>query len=420
MQNLNIKNLFSSENLNKINKELKKVAYETPLEKNERYSQLYKANILCKREDLQTVRSYKIRGAFNKINSLSEKKRNEGVVCASAGNHAQGVALSCKILKIYAKIFMPISTTTQKINQVRKFGEEYIEVILIGDTFDDTEKEAIQFCKKNKKVMIHPFDDIKVIQGQATIGVEILNQTQTPIDYLILPIGGGGVASGISSIFKRISPNTKIIGVEPKGAPSMSLAFKENKIVKLKQIDNFIDGAAVKKVGKLTFQLCKQNLHKIITVDEGKVCETLLELYNNEAMVIEPAGALTLAALEHLREKIKGKTVVCLVSGGNNDSARMEEIRERATQYQDVKHFFLIKLPKKGESIKTILKNTLDIEEEIIFFKYEKKDKGDEYAIIGIQLKTKKGLNSLIKRMKELEYYKMHINERETLGESLP
>ncbi len=328
---------------------LKDIIYETPLQRNSLLSEKYQANIFLKREDLQIIRSYKIRGAYHKIKSLSHIELKKGIVCASAGNHAQGVAYSCNILQLPGKIYMPSTTPKQKVERVKMFGKEHVKIVLIGDTFDAVSYEAMRDCKKNKKIFIHPFDDIKIIEGQATVGLEILKQSNDHfIDYVFLPIGGGGLASGVGSIFKQFSPKTKIIGVEPEGAPSMSHSFKEGKVIELKTIDRFIDGASVKKVGELNFHICNRVLSEIKTVPEGKVCTTILDLYNLEAIVAEPAGALSISALDLYSKKIKGKTIVCVLSGGNNDITRTEEIRERSLLYEEKKHYFIVKFPQRG------------------------------------------------------------------------
>ena len=264
------------EAVNEAANNLREVVLKTPLVKNEQYSKEFQSTILFKREDLQQVRSYKIRGSFNKISSLTSEQRKKGIVCASAGNHAQGVALSCKLLKIHGMIYMPSPTPKQKINQVKMFGEEYVEVVLIGDSFDDAQYAAKLESERLQKTFIHPFDDEKIIEGQATVGLEILEQAKEPIDYIFVPVGGGGLSSGLSSYIKQISPNTKIIGVEPDGAPSMSTSIKSGKNTSIENIDNFVDGAAVKRVGNLNFALCKENLHDMITVPEGKVCQLSL------------------------------------------------------------------------------------------------------------------------------------------------
>ena len=305
---------------------LSDIAIVSPLAKNMRYSNHYGCNIMFKREDLQQVRSYKIRGAYNKMSTLNDTEVENGIVCASAGNHAQGVALSCKLLKVKGTIFMPSPTPNQKIEQVKMFGEDFINVVLVGDTFDDSYEVAKLECERLNKTFIHPFNDEKVIEGQATVGLEILSQSKEVIDFIFIPVGGGGLASGLSAMVKMMSPKTKIIGVEPEGAPSMSKSIEANKIIELKEIERFVDGAAVRRVGDKNFEICKQNLDAVVTVPEGKICQVILELYNKDAIVAEPAGALSLTALDAYAEKIKGKNVICLISGSNNDITRTPEI----------------------------------------------------------------------------------------------
>ncbi|WP_185861347.1 threonine ammonia-lyase [Blattabacterium cuenoti] len=396
---------------------LKDIIYETPLQKNYLLSEKYQANILLKREDLQIIRSYKIRGAYNKIKSLSYSELKKGIVCASAGNHAQGVAYSCNILKISGKIYMPSTTPKQKVERVKMFGKKYIEIILIGDTFDAVSSEAMKDCKKNEKIFIHPFDDIKIIEGQATVGLEILKQNISDrIDYVFIPIGGGGLVSGVGSYFKEISPKTKIIGVEPKGAPSMSYSLKKGKIVELKTIDRFIDGASVKKVGKLNFNICNQILFDIITVPEGKVCTTILDLYNLEAIVAEPAGALSIAALDFYSNEIKGKTIVCILSGGNNDITRTEEIRERSLLYEEKKHYFIVKFPQRAGALKEFVNNILGPKDDIAYFEYSKKNSKEEGpAVIGIELSEKNEFSGLIGRMKKYKVHFQYLNKNPDL-----
>ncbi|MDH5379776.1 MAG: threonine ammonia-lyase, partial [Cyclobacteriaceae bacterium] len=361
------------EDIHKAALRLRNVALKTPLMPNLFLSEEFGAEIMLKREDLQPVRSYKIRGAYNMISSLSKKQLENGVVCASAGNHAQGVAYACQKLKIRGWIYMPAPTPKQKIHQVKMFGKEFVEVILTGDTFDDSFAAASAFSEKNNVAFIHPFDDEKVIEGQGTIGLEILEDSDKKIDYLILPIGGGGLASGVSSVFKNLSPDTKIIGVEPAGAPAMFESIKQQTLVTLEKIDKFVDGAAVKKVGARTFEICKNNLDRVITVEEGKICSTILQLYNHDAIVVEPAGALTISALDQLSEEIKGKRVVCVVSGSNNDITRTEEIKERSLLYEGLKHYFIVKFPQRAGALKEFVEEVLGPDDDIVHFEYHKK-----------------------------------------------
>lgn len=344
---------------------IKSVVTTTPLLPSTRLTKIFEANIFLKREDLQQVRSYKIRGAYNKISSLSETDKQKGIVCASAGNHAQGVALSCKMLDIKGDIYMPVTTPQQKIEQVQMFGESNVNIILQGDTFDDSNNAAILFAREKGKTFVPPFDDEKVIEGQATIGLEIFDQADVPIDYVFVPIGGGGLSAGVSSIIKALSPQTKVIGVEPLGAASMKKAFEEGHPVELSEIDKFVDGASVKKVGNLNYEICKQFLDDIVVVPEGKVCQTILDLYNREAIVVEPAGALTISSLDFYREKIKGKNVVCVVSGSNNDITRTAEIKERALLYANLKHYFIVRFPQRAGALKEFVAEILGKTDDI-------------------------------------------------------
>ena len=399
---------------------LQKVALKTPLVKNDYYSKIYQSTILFKREYLQQVRSYKIRCAYNKISSFTYKKRTKGVICASAGNHAQGVALSCKLLKIHGVIYMPTPTPKQKINQVKMFGEQYIDVVLIGDSFDDATYAATLEAERLQKTFIHPFDDEKIIEGQATVGLEILEQTNEPIDYVFVPVGGGGLSSGLSSYFKQISPMTKIIGVEPEGAPSMSASIEANKNIVLESIDNFVDGAAVKRVGNLNFSLCKENLHDMITIPEGKICQIILDLYNKEATVVEPAGALSIAALDIYKNEIKDKNVVCIVSGSNNDITRTAEIKERALLYENIKHYFIIKFPQRAGALREFVADILGPDDDITHFEYTKKtNRFKGAAVVGLELKSSKDLEPLIARMKRHNFYGDYLNDKPDLFQFL-
>ena len=369
-----------------------------------------------KREDLQPVRSYKIRGAYNKMRSLSSNQLANGVVCASAGNHAQGVALSCQKLQINGVIFMPSTTPTQKIQQVKMFGKEFVEIQLEGDTFDQSKEIAQLFCKSKKATFIHPFDDKKVIEGQGTIGLELMEQISEPIDYLLLPVGGGGLAAGVGTVIKTLSPSTKIIGVEPLGAPSMKTALAHGENIALDHIEKFVDGAAVQQVGNLTFNVCKDVIDEVITVHEGKICETMLELYNRDAIVVEPAGALTLSALDQLSDRIIGKNVVCLVSGSNNDITRTEEIKERALLHKGLKHYFVVRFPQRAGALKEFVVEILGPNDDITHFEYTKKNSRETgAAVVGIELKDRADLSSLMDRMKQRHFFGGYLNDQPDL-----
>jgi threonine dehydratase len=392
------------------------VVVKTPLQFSINLSEKFQASIYLKREDLQQVRSYKIRGAYNKISHLNAPQKTKGIVCASAGNHAQGVAYSCQLLQIQGKIYMPKTTPKQKIKQVQLFGKSFVEIVLIGDTFDDAFHAAKQFSIDNQLEFIHPFDDLEVIAGQGTVGLEILSEQILTIDYVLLPVGGGGLATGVSTVFKKLSPKTKIIGIEPEGAPSMQFALDQNEALPLTTIDKFVDGAAVKQVGKETFAVCKNTLDRMILVPEGKVCSTILELYNEEAMVVEPAGALSIAALDFLKDEIIGKNIVCIVSGSNNDIERTEEIKERSLLYEGLKHYFIIQFPQRPGALKEFVNNVLGDTDDITYFQFIKKNNRDVGpVVVGLEIKNKEDIFSVQSRMTEKGFHFQYLNEKEPL-----
>ena len=399
---------------------LEEILTPTPFQKNPNLSDIYDAEVYLKREDLQMVRSYKIRGAYNKIRSLTPEGMANGIVCASAGNHAQGVAFSCSKLKIMGSIFMPVTTPKQKIEQVRMFGKEYIEIILTGDTFDAANSAAIAYAKEHDKTFIPPFDDPKVMEGQGTIGLEIVKQAGEPLDYIFVPIGGGGLASGLGAYINQISPSTKIIGVEPAGAPCMKTAIDRGEVVALEEIAKFVDGAAVQKAGALTYEVCKEVLDDIIIVPEGAVCTTIIHMYNKSAIVVEPAGALAVAALKFYKDEIKGKRVACIVSGSNNDITRMEEIREKSLLYEGLKHYFIVTFPQKSGAILSFIQNVIGPSDDLVHIQYIKKtNKNFGPALIGIELAAKEDFAPLIKRMDDTGFAYEYINENNQLFEIL-
>lgn len=406
-------------NIPAASKVLRKVVLETPLQYNRNLSEKFQADIYLKREDLQVVRSYKIRGAYNLMHSLSKEERKNGVVCASAGNHAQGVAFSCHHLNVKGVIFMPSNTPGQKINQVKMFGGEDIEIVLTGDTFDECQTKAREYTLENNKVYIPPFDHPKVIEGQGTVGKEILDE-MPDIDCLFVPIGGGGLCAGVGTYFKTYSPKTKIIGAEPMGAPSMKEALKAGKPVVLEKIEQFVDGASVKRVGDQTFELCKEFLSDMLLVPEGNVSTAILRLYNEDAMVVEPAGALSIAALDHYAEDIKGKKVVCVVSGGNNDITRIQEIRDRSLIYEGLRQYFIVRFAQRPGALKEFVNKIMGPDDDIVRFEFiQKHNKETGPALIGIELKTKYDFDSLIQRMNQYKLNYTVINKDENLFEYL-
>lgn len=404
------------DNVYKAAERLKNVCVKTPLSVNRNLSGVYNTQIYFKREDLQRVRSYKIRGAYNKMSTMTREDVSRGIVCASAGNHAQGVAFACHTMEVKGTIFMPLPTPGQKLEQVRMFGGDYIDIVLHGDTFDEAKDAAMRFCNENDGTFIHPFDDPAIIEGQATTALEILEQSDEPIDFLFVPIGGGGLAAGVCSVFKELSPQTKIIGVEPSAAASMKKALENGKPVHLEKISRFVDGAAVQQVGNLTFELCKNVLCDVVTVEEGLVCETILSLYNKDAIVVEPAGALSVAALEKYKDQIEGKNVVCIISGSNNDITRMEEIKEKALLYANLKHYFLVRFPQRPGALKTFVMDVLGPNDDITFFEYTQKNSKEKgIAVVGIALKQKEDFTPLMENMKKQDFFVNYLNNDPSL-----
>ncbi|MCQ4086325.1 threonine ammonia-lyase IlvA [Saccharibacillus sp. JS10] len=394
--------LVTMEDIVRAHHRLREAIVHTPLHRDATLSAKYECDVYLKREDQQVVRSFKIRGSYNKIRSLTEEECERGIVCASAGNHAQGVAFSCQALGIHGKIYMPSTTPNQKVKMVRKFGGQNVEVILIGDTFDDAYAEAMTACTEQGMTFIHPFDDPMIIAGNGTVGMEIMESLEQPADYVFLTIGGGGLAAGVSQYIKTMSPTTRMIGVEPLGAASMSEAMARGQVVALEEIDKFVDGAAVKKVGSYTYDICKKMLDEVVKVPEGKVCTTILDLYNENAIVAEPAGAIPVAALDLYRDEIKGKTIVCIISGGNNDIDRMQEIKERSLIFEGLKHYFLINFPQRAGALREFLEKALGPNDDIARFEYTKKsDKENGPALVGIELTSREDYEPLIARMDE-------------------
>ncbi len=398
-------------------KNLEGISEVTPLRINQILSDETDAKVYLKREDLQIVRSYKIRGAYNFISQLSVAEKKKGVVCASAGNHAQGFAYSCKLLKIKGTVFMPAPTPKQKVEAVRRVGKEFINIVLSGDTYDDAKSAALKFMATHNMVFVPPFDHKLIVEGQGTVAMEILEQMgKKKIDYLFVPIGGGGLCAGLITYFKEFSPATKIIGVEPLGAPAMKESIEKNKIVTLKKIDNFVDGAAVKQVGQIPFDICKNYLEEVILVPEGRICTKIMQLYNSDAIVLEPAGALSIAALDYYKGHLKGKNVVCVISGGNNDIERMPDFKERSLIFEGLKHFFIIKFPQRAGALKQFVTKVLSENEDITLFEYTKKNsKESGPALVGIELKSKENYAPLIKRMDKYKVDYVPLNDNPML-----
>ncbi|MBT2658042.1 threonine ammonia-lyase IlvA [Bacillus sp. ISL-18] len=414
------KKVFNVEDIIIASHTIKDVISPTPLQYNHLLSERYGCHIYLKREDLQSVRSFKIRGAYNRIRKLNEDELTNGIICASAGNHAQGVAYSCHLLKINGKIFMPNTTPKQKVNQVKFWGKDSVEIVLVGDTFDDAYEKAMECSLAENRTFIHPFDDFDVIAGQGTVAVEMLADCPEKIDYLFAAIGGGGLVAGCGTYLKHFSPHTKLIGVEPQGAPGMKESILKGEVTSLEEIDPFVDGAAVKTVGTKTFNLCKDLVDDIVVIPEGKVCTTLLSLYNENAIVVEPTGALSVAALDSYAEQIKGKTVVCIVSGGNNDIGRMQEIKERSKLYEGLQHYFIVQFPQRPGALREFLFDVLGPNDDISHFEYTKKNNRETGpALVGIELKDKEDYYPLIARIKAKGFLHREVNKDSTLFQML-
>lgn len=398
---------------------LKSAVTHTPLQYDRYLSEKYKATILLKREDLQKVRSFKLRGAYYAIKQRPIEELKNGVVCASAGNHAQGVAYTCREIDVQAVIFMPSTTPQQKVSQVSFFGGKNVTIQLVGDTFDASAAAAKAYAKDKGMAFIDPFDDPAIIAGQGTLAVEMMADAQKESyqpDYVFAAIGGGGLISGVSTYVKEVSPITRIIGVEPKGAPSMREAFANGSPIALKNVDKFVDGAAVKEVGKHTYLHAKEYVDDLMTVDEGLVCSTILELYSKQAIVAEPAGALSVAALEAMKDEIKGKTVICIISGGNNDINRMAEIEERSLIYQGLMNYFVINFPQRPGALKEFVNDVLGENDDITRFEYTKKiNRGTGPVIIGILSKNREDMPSLFERLAAFDPNYIDLSENQSL-----
>lgn len=394
---------------------LKGIVSSTPLQSSKRLSEQFQANVLVKREDLQEVRSFKIRGAYNKISSLSAEERKRPIVCASAGNHAQGVAFACAHLGIKGTIFMPRITPVQKIERVEHFGGEFMEIRLVGDSYDEASRAAQEFCDQSGGIFVHPFDDIETIAGQGTVGKEILDATGGDVGVVIVPIGGGGLAAGVASYIKQRDPSIVVIGAEPAGSPSMYESLRQGHVVTLREMHTFVDGAAVRTVGRLTFDLCRRHVDRVVVVPEGRVCTTMIELYQNEGIIAEPAGALSISALEDAGE-LGAKTVVCVLSGGNNDILRYPEIMERSLVHQGRKHYFIIEFAQKPGQLRQFVDDALGPTDDIVRFEYIKKtNKERGAALVGIELKDKADLAPLLERMEVIQLNFRRLGSEELL-----
>lgn len=415
--------MITAKNVEQAYEVLKRVVVRTPLDYSRYLSEKYGATVYIKRENEQRVRSFKIRGAYYAISQLSDEEKSLGVVCASAGNHAQGVAYTCQEMQIPATIFMPITTPQQKIGQVRFFGGDFVDIRLVGDTFDESAQAAQEFTKESGKTFIDPFDDANVQAGQGTVAYEILEEAEEQsisFDQILVPIGGGGLVAGVSAFLKENAPEIKIIGVEANGARSMKAAFDKGRPVKLATIDKFADGIAVQKVGASTYEVARKHVDKLIGVDEGWISGTILDLYSKLGIVAEPAGAATVAALEVIKDKIKGQTICCIISGGNNDINRMPEMEERALIYEGIKHYFVVNFPQRPGALREFVNDILGPNDDITRFEYIKRaNKGTGPVLIGIALGNKEDYVQFLSRLEDFDPQYINLHENDSLYKML-
>jgi len=391
---MNVKNIIKNYNL------IKDHVVKTPLEYNYRLSKKYNTNIYLKREDLQITRSFKIRGATNKIINNINDAQHYGIVCASAGNHAQGFAYCCNKFNIKGDVFIPNNTPEQKKNRIIHFGENNIKVHQFGNNFNESLNESIKFADKHNKVFIHPFNDPIIIGGQATIAHEIYNDINP--DYIISSVGGGGLISGIISYSKEINQKCKIIGMEPIGANSLEIAIKNSKPIELKNIDTFVDGAAVAKIGNETFNIIKGNIDDNFTSTNEEIANTIVEFYENEGIILEPAAALSITGLSKIKNFKQTDTVVCVVSGGNNDITRYQEIMDLNLRYLNRKHYFIIKFAQKSGQLKNFINDILSEHDDITRFEYIKKT-NKNFGDVLICIETNH-INKLINRFNKSKF----------------
>lgn len=373
----------------------------TALDLSLRLSGEMRCPVYLKREDLQVGRSYKVRGAYTMISALSDEEKGHGVACASAGNHAQGVAFACRQLRIRGKVFLPTTTPRQKRDRIAAIGGQWVEQVIGGLTFDETSEAAQRYAKEAGATYVPPFDHPQVILGQATVGKEILDQASSQIGTIVVPVGGGGLASGIALWCKHVDPSIQIIGVEPEGAASLQAAMQAGHPVRLDHVDPFVDGAAVGQIGELPFTVLSELLDHVISVPVGAVCSEMLDLYQTEGIIAEPAGALASAAVRrYLPEIDKERGIVAVVSGGNNDVSRYADVLERSLVHEGVRHYFLVTFPQQPGALRSFLDRTLGEDDDIVLFEYTKKTNRETGpALVGIDIASPNALPPLLERM---------------------
>ena len=386
-------------------KRIASVVTPTPLQPSDRLSEITGAQVYLKREDLQIVRSYKLRGAYNLLVQLSDEELAAGVVCSSAGNHAQGFAYACRMLGVHGRVYVPAKTPKQKRDRIRYHGGEFVELIVGGSTYDLAAEAALADVERTGATLVPPYDDLRTIAGQGTIAVEVLAQLDSEPDLIVVPVGGGGCIAGITTYVTERTTNTAVLGVEPAGAAAMMAALAAGEPVTLDDVDQFVDGAAVKRAGTLTYAALAAagDMVSITTVDEGAVCTAMLDLYQNEGIIAEPAGALSVAGL--LEADIEpGSTVVCLISGGNNDVSRYGEVLERSLVHLGLKHYFLVDFPQEPGALRRFLDEVLGPNDDVTLFEYVKRNNRETgEALVGIELGSAADLDGLLARMRATE-----------------
>ena len=379
---------------------LAKVASKTPLQKSERLSSEVGRPVYLKREDLQICRSFKVRGAYVRMAAMDEDERKAGVVCASAGNHAQGVAYACSKLGIKGTIFLPASTPRQKRKRIATIGGKWVDPVIVAGDFDEANRVAAAAAKEGGKVYVHPYDDPYTIAGQGSIAVDLDSQLPADTDMVLIPVGGGGLIAGMATWLKAHRPGIRIVGVESAGAASMKAALQAGNPVSLERVDSFVDGTAVGRAGDLTYQIVRELVDDIVVVPEGAVCTEMLDLYHSEGVIAEPAGALASAAARNFLPQIPNGSVICLVSGGNNDLSRYAEVTERSGRYEGLRHYFLVTFNQEPGALRSFLNDVLSEGEDIIYFQYTKKNNRDTGpALVGIELPDSTDIKGLRRRM---------------------
>jgi len=399
--------LLSAADIDNAAQRIAPVVTPTPLQLSDRLSEITRAQVYLKREDLQIVRSYKLRGAYNLLVQLSDEEIGAGVVCSSAGNHAQGFAYACRALGVHGRVYVPNKTPQQKLDRIRYHGGKFIELIVGGSTYDLAAEAALDDVQRTGATLVPPYDDLRTIAGQGTIAVELLSQLDSEPDLVVVPVGGGGCIAGITTYLAERTANTAVLGIEPAGAAAMMAALAAGEPVTLDHVDQFVDGAAVKRAGTLTYAVLAAagDMVSITTIDEGAVCTAMLDLYQNEGIIAEPAGALSVAGL--LEADVEpGSTVVCLVSGGNNDVSRYGEVLERSLVHLGLKHYFLVDFPQEPGALRRFLDEVLGPNDDITLFEYVKRNnRATGEALVGIQLGSSADLDGLLARMRATEIH---------------